>query len=203
MVPEGSVSAQAAGLMERLRYFGKRLATLRSRITKTEEEADVLVADFSQLLSELEGRPLPRPPGGKWRATRVRMPDPLKILADAGVAGIEWKHDGVAGALVRFDGGAWVYLKQSQADLLGILAEVSPGDLDGLIGWKSFEDVRKSLGRIQGAPVTSGALRQAVHMLRQALFVQGANPYLVQMARRKGYRFALRWKTPQSISTEG
>jgi len=203
VVPVGMVSVQATGLMERLREFGKRLSALSGRIGKIEEQAYVLEADFLQLLSELEGRPLPELPGGKRRAPRVRIPDPLEFRADKGVAGIEWKHDGVTGAQVRFDGGDWIYLKSSQADLLAILAEVSPGDGDGLIGWKGFENVRKLLGRLQGTTVRPGALRQAIHMLRQALFAQGENPHLVQMARRKGYRFALRWKPPDSFAAGG
>lgn len=180
-------------LLPQLRALVARHRRLVERLSRAEELADALALDLEEIERALAGT-------GSQAVAAVGCPSPglgdrgaLARTAEAGVAAlsVEWSSDGAAE--VRLDGGKAFRLPAGLAELLEVLALDSGRGADGLVGWKSLDEVAILVGKRRGRPVRRHAVTQLVYRLRRELFARGAvNPYLVQSSRRRGVRFALR-----------
>jgi hypothetical protein len=96
---------------------------------------------------------------------------------------------------VRIDAGKSFALPPMLADLLAVLSLTGAASDDGLVGWKTIDEVAILLGKRSSRRFSRHAVTQSIYRLRKELFNRGgANPYLIQTNRRRGVRFALRQK---------
>jgi hypothetical protein len=178
-----------------VRDLARRYRALVARISGAELLADSLafeIARLEELIAQGAGAPAA---GGAAAAQREgrRAKDELRQLAESGVSTVEIKSRADGLADVRVDGGKEFQLPPALADLLRVLAlDCGPTD-DGLVGWKTPDEVAILLGKVAGRRSSRHGVAQNVYRLRRELFERGgANPFLVQSNRRRGLRFALR-----------
>lgn len=181
-------------LLEQVHELVRRQRRLLERLSRAEELADALAFDLEEVERALAGAQ-PEP----LAASRSRAAGPpndrlsLRRTAEAGVGSLEvgWASDGAAD--VSLDGGKAFRLPSGLGELLEVLALDSGRSDDGLVGWKTLDELAILLGKRRGQPVRRHAVTQLVYRLRHELFARGAvNPYLVQSSRARGARFALR-----------
>jgi hypothetical protein len=190
---DGSVDLANDRLLPQVRALVARHRRLVERLSRAEELADALALDLEEIERALAGAgSAGRAPAG---AVSPGLGDrgALRRTAEAGVSSlaVAWCADGAAE--VRLDGGKAFRLPAGLAELLEILALDSGRRADGLVGWKTLDEVAILVGKRRGQPVRRHAVTQLVYRLRRELFARGAvNPYLVQSSRRHGVRFALR-----------
>ena len=189
---------QHSELLEQIRDLARRHRTLLSKLSSAELLADTIALDLSRLAKYLETGAFAsacedeKPAGHKERGHRREQ---LRLLADSGTTTLEItpRSDGFSD--VRIDAGKSFSLPPLLADLLSILSlSGSPND-DGLVGWKTIDEVAILLGKRTNRRFSRHAVTQSVYRLRKELFNRGGvNPYLVQTNRRRGVRFALKQK---------
>jgi len=174
----------------------------QARRVSVEEEwfdwAGFLLTEYERAL--IAGLPGGSPPELPLRRsyTKAKTKDE-EILSREAERGVEalvltWRGDGSAD--IRIEGGESMNLKPSLAELLEVISAADPSTHkkeDGLVGWKSYDDVASCLSRKKGAScVGRRALTQRIWKLREALSEAGINPFFVMTSRSKGVRFALR-----------
>jgi hypothetical protein len=186
-----------------IRRLARRQESLRRRISKLEEDADSLALDLANLADDLEGQPVATVSDSR-RGDRRSGHDAraaLQHTAEAGVGSVRMlpRSDGSADVLV--DGGKQFTLPPTLADLLAILTTSRGWEpRDGLVGWKTLDDIARLLEKKSGRTFTLHAVTQQVYRLRREIFERGGvNPWLVQTNRRLGVRFALRLSPAQGL----
>jgi hypothetical protein len=189
-------SKQSTDLLEQIRELARRHRTLLSRLSNAELLADTIALDLSRLerwletgeLAPLNEEDVParQKECGQRRAH-------LRLLADSGATTLEIKPrtDGLSD--VRIDAGKRFSLPPLLADLLSVLSLNGAASDDGLVGWKTIDEVAILLGKRESRRFSKHAVTQSIYRLRKELFNRGGvNPYLVQTNRRRGLRFALK-----------
>jgi hypothetical protein len=181
-----------------IRRLARRQESLRRRLSKLEEDADSLALDLTSLAEEVDGgivawaadRPQPLAPAASGAEARAA----LRRTAETGVVSVRLAPRSDGSADVAVDEGASFLLPPTLADLLSILASTrntDPGD--GLVGWKTIDEIARLLEKKSGRSFSVHAVTQQIYRLRRELFERGGiNPWLVQTNRRLGARFALR-----------
>lgn len=199
-------SKQAPELLARMRELARRYRSLVSRISSAELLADSIALDLARIEQCLETGALAQPCGNKnssgQQAGRDRR-EQLCLLAETGVAKLEIKprSDGLCD--VRLDAGKQFKLPPALADLLAILSLEGGASGDGLVGWKTLDEVAILLGKRSGKRLSRHTVTQSIYRLRRELFNRGgANPYLVQTNRRRGVRFALKQRVVPVIESD-
>jgi hypothetical protein len=191
-------SKQSSDLLEQIRDLARRHRSLLSRLSNAELLADHIALDLSRLEKCLEtGDALPvhdcekrtrQHDGGQRR-------EHLRLLADSGATTLEIKPRSDGFSDVRIDAGKSFALPPMLADLLSVLSLTGATADDGLVGWKTIDEVAILLGKRSSRRFSRHAVTQSIYRLRKELFNRGgANPYLIQTNRRRGVRFALRQK---------
>jgi hypothetical protein len=104
---------------------------------------------------------------------------------------IDW-GDGAPGRVhARINGGRPFTLQRKLGMLLSVIAS-GAGTRDGLVGWRSYEEVAAELAKRTGRPVSRRNVTAMIHKLRQALRAARQNWLLVRTDHSGNVRFALR-----------
>jgi hypothetical protein len=189
--------SDVAAMIEALQ---RRLIKAGRKASWVEEELDALEGELGRVRDALAGvDSLPgRPTLGKPTHEDGRL---LQQMAQAGVASLEITRGADDSAGVRVGGSKWFRLSPMVADLLSLISSQPPAD-DGLAGWCPLPDVVRALSKTAGRPVSKRSVIQLLWRLRRRLRKSGENPFLIQVSRRHGVRFALRREdtTPSSGS---
>jgi hypothetical protein len=189
---------QRPELLAQIRDLARRYRSLVSKISSAELLADRLSLELAQIEKALEtGSPVQLCADEKssGREDNGRVKEQLRRLADSGAALLEIKarSDGLCD--VRIDAGKQFKLPPVLADLLAILSLDGGRSDDGLVRWKTLDEVAILLGKRWDKRFSRHTVTQSVYRLRRELFKRGGtNPYLVQTNRRRGARFALKRK---------
>jgi hypothetical protein len=192
-------SQQPSDLLEQIRDLARRHRCLLSRLSNAELLADSIALDLSRLekcLEAGEGASFEveseKHVGQKYVGQRRAQ---LRLLADSGATVLEIKPRSDGSSEVRIDAGRIFTLPPALGDLLSVLSLAGAASDDGLVGWKTIDEVAVLLGKKSGRRFSRHAVTQGIYRLRKELFNRGgANPYLIQTNRRRGVRFALRQK---------
>jgi hypothetical protein len=191
-------SKQSSDLLEQIRDLARRHRSLLSRLSNAELLADNIALDLSRLEKCLEtGELSPVPECEKPARQHEGGPrrEHLRLLADSGATTLEIKPRSDGSSDVRIDAGKRFALPPMLADLLSVLSLTGATADDGLIAWKTIDEVAILLGKRSSRRFSRHAVTQSIYRLRKELFNRGgANPYLIQTNRRRGVRFALRQK---------
>ena len=189
-------SKQPTDLLERIRELARRHRALLSRLSNAELLADTIALDLSRLEKCLETGELAPPPGEEMPARQKECGQRrahLRLLADSGATTLEIKPRADGLSEVRIDAGKSFSLPPLLADLLAVLSVNGAASDDGLVGWKTIDEVAILLGKRSSRRLSRHAVTQSIYRLRKELFSRGeVNPYLVQTNRRRGLRFALK-----------
>lgn len=187
---------QAPNLLGRIRDLARRHRSLVSRISSAELLADGIALELSRIEECLEVGALTSPRNYARRSPREDAPRPserLRRVAEAGASGLDIKSRADGPCEVRIDGGKQFLLPPLLADLLSVLSTEGDFGGDGLVGWKTLDEVAILLAKKSGRKFTRHTVTQNIYRLRKELFGRGGvNPFLVQTNRRRGVRFALR-----------
>ena len=173
----------------------------QARRVSVEEEwfdrAGFLLTEYEEALTAglSGGLPPELPLSRSHTKARTKDEEILKREAERGVEALilTWRGDGSAD--IRIEGGESINLEPSLAELLEAISADDPSTYteDGLVGWKSRDDVASCLNRKKGASgVGRHALTQRIWKLREALGEAGINRFFVMTSRSKGVRFAFR-----------
>jgi len=192
----GAASRAGDEVLVRIRRLARRQRNLLDRLSRAEELADSLTLE----VAELEAALLRVSGGGLMEASPQRAPQRspeaarlLRGAANTGVERVELAPLTDGSVAVRIDRGKKFTLPPALGELLAVLAMDSGITSDGLIGWKTPEEVAVFLSGETGSVMSRHAVSQNVYRLRKALFERGGvNPYLIQTSRRHGLRLALR-----------
>jgi hypothetical protein len=190
------VSTEKGRVLRDLRKLLSRQRSLARRISRDEELADSIVQDLVELEGAIAGERFANAGDGAKevrREARARAARTLRAAAGAGVTSLKVskRADGSAG--VRIDGGPEFELPKALADLLWVLAQDSGRSEDGLVGFKTLDEVGILLAKKQGRHSSRHAITQSIYRLRAFLGDRGGvNPFLVQTDRELGVRFALK-----------
>lgn len=197
---------QRPELLAQIRDLARRYRTLVSKISSAELLADRLSLELARIEKALEtGSPVQLCVDEKTagRKDREQLKEQLQRLADSGAALLEIKSRADGLCDVRIDAGKQFKLPPVLADLLAILSLDGGGSDDGLVRWKTLDEVAILLGKRWGKRFSRHTVTQSVYRLRRELFTRGgANPYLVQTNRRRGARFALKQKIVPVIESD-
>ena len=182
-------------LAERVRYLGRRLKVLADKIGRTEELATTIEYELERLEQAIEAGSLPMPDAGAPPRRTLPVRVALRQTAEQGALLFELKRLSDGSAAVRVDAGKAFQLPPALADLLSVLAAEGGPSEDGLVGWKTLEEVRIVMTKKTGKPTSKHAVTQQVYRLRREILHRGGvNPFLIQSHRRHGLRFARRTK---------
>ncbi len=131
-------------------------------------------------------------------ASFERSPQPKRSPAlPVNSVEIDFKFDGSGCVTVDGDAEATFRLPPDLAVLLAVLVEDDGKSDDALVPWKSYRDIGRRFLEKRGKRINSKhVLQNAVYRLRERLKEQKLNPLLVQYNPRRGYRFAVRKRTP-------
>lgn len=197
---------QTPEVLIRLRELARRYRSLVSRISSAELLADSIALDLARIEKCLETGALVEPCGDEQtfgRKDKGQLREQLRLLAETGAATLEIKPrtDGLCD--VRIDAGKQFKLPPSLSDLLSILSLDGGASDDGLIGWKTLDEVAILLGKRSGRRFNRHTVTQSIYRLRKELFNRGGvNPFLVQTNRQRGVRFALKHRIIPEIESE-
>lgn len=187
---------QRPELLARIRDIARRYRSLVSKISSVELLADRLSLELALIEKALEtGAPVEPcvDVESSGRKESGQMKEQLRLLADSGAVLLEIKSRSDGLCDVRIDAGRQFKLPPVLADLLAILSLDGGTSDDGLVRWKTLDEVAILLGKRWGKRFSRHTVTQSVHRLRRELFARGGvNPYLVQTNRRRGARFALK-----------
>ena len=198
-------SAKQVHVVRLLNDLVRRHGALLSRISRAEELADVIACDLEQLQSHFAVDALISDGDGSSPAGRcnLRALETLRQIAEAGTSSLELNHRADGSAEVRIAAGKQFTLPPTLAHLLSILSDDSGRSDEGLVGWKTLDEVAILLQKREGRPFTRHGVTQQVYRLRKELFQRGGvNPFLVQTNRRLGVRFAVRRKQTPVIEID-
>jgi hypothetical protein len=204
LVFEGTGMAESWQSVARIRAMQTRLADMLGQALDLLDKSQWLAFNienelmkFQKAFGGAESAPIPDN-GRPFRRTRKndRRRDTdrrLAELAEKGVVDLKIQKQPNGSAIVQIDGGKEFRLSPVLADLLLILSDDAWPTKDDLVGWKSWDEVAKRLGRKAGRPpMGRHTVSQNVLRLRKALELSGENPRWVQSNRALGARFALR-----------
>ena len=124
-----------------LMEMDRKMSSFADRLSKMEEQADAMRQDIQAAIQ--------RRAGAAGRTPFAPVKRPLSWAGSPGggaAATFEWGGSGPEGRYFRVNGGPWLTVKNSLADLLEVLTEPRPPAADGLLGWRSSEEVREALG---------------------------------------------------------
>lgn len=192
LLPSAADGGADGDLARELRELVRRQRLLLERLSRAEELADGLAQDLAQLESAVAGggKKAAAPAAGRADGDTRRL---LRRSAEAGVCKLEIRARADGSAEVRVEGGPAFALAPVLGDLLAVLSLDGGQASDGLVGWKTLDEVAILLGKKTGRPVRRHTATQHIYRLRRELFARGGvNPFLVQTHRRLGARFALR-----------
>ena len=199
-------NTRTSELVSFVRDLARRHRRLVSRISKDELLADAIAGDIRLLEDLLAGGAAER--DGKMvrfprRSKNLGGSERLKREAELGARSLDIKvrSDGQADICIDQDGS--FTLPPVLADLLYVLSIDSGQSSDGLIGWKTLDEVAILLKKKEGKKFTRHSVTQNISRLRKALERGGVNQFLVQTNRRRGARFALRREGAPELETSG
>ena len=191
---------QSAGLepkfLERLHALQGKLKKLADMVSKAEELAANIECELAALVTEAEhespamhsgdmrsSRSVPRTCGRNPRVRRLHggVAQSLRIAS---------RPDGTA--VVQVDRGAKMVLAATLARLLIILSTDNDRSDDGVVGWKTFEEVAILMEKKTGRRHSRGAVNQLIYRLRKEFMENGASMDPIQTSRKLGMRFALK-----------
>lgn len=191
-------SKQPTDLLEEIRDLARRHRNLLSKISNAELLADNIALGLSRIEKCLETgelAPLLENEKPALQKERGQRREHLRLLADSGATTLEIKPRSDGLSEVRIDAGKRFSLPPLLADLLSVLSISGAPSDDGLVGWKTIDEVAILLAKRSSRRFSRHAVTQSIYRLRKELFSRGgANPYLVQTNRRRGVRFALKQK---------
>ena len=197
---------QPPNLLGRVRELARRHRTLVSRISSAELLADSIALELGRIAECLEaGADAPAGVYGKSSSEKGAAPadESLRRVAEAGAGRLEIKPRAGGPCEVRVDGGKQFLLPPLLADLLSVLSSEGAFGGDGLVGWKTLDEVSILLAKKTGRRLGRHTVTQNIYRLRRELFGRGGvNPFLVQTNRRRGARFALRHRTAPVIESD-
>jgi hypothetical protein len=189
---------QDTELVELIHDLARRFRMLKDRIARADLLLDAIDQDLATLIESIEAAARAHPDIDyivESRRSRGRARQSLMQTSKSGVSllVIIPRPDGLSD--VQIDSGKEFTLPPLLADVLTILAMDSDCIDDGLVGWKTLDEVAILLEKKAGRRFNKHSVTQTVYRLRKELFSRGGiNPYLVQSNRRQGVRFALRRK---------
>lgn len=183
-------------LLAEIARIARQQRLLVKRINREELLADGIARDLLELERMVrEGGSIEL--GGARRRHRSEARRTLRVAARAGVTAVKFVKQIGGSVLVRVDGGREFELPPALGALLSALAKDTGPSGDGLVAWKSMDEIEFLLVKKLGRKPSRHAIAQNVYRLREALFDRGGvNPHLVQTNRRLGLRFALRRPDP-------
>lgn len=194
--------AQPVDVVVQLRGLATRLIRLQAEASNLEERSDGILGDLQLLLEQLAEGALPPVVWRRRRGRRSREEEVLQLMAENGVGSLVIRHRWDSAEL-QIDSGQPVRLTPALADLMDVLIE-DRGGSGLLIDWKLLDEIAAALEKKTGRAVTRRTLRQLFWSLRKRLRESGENPFLVQVWRGKGARFALRRPvTPNAAPPRG
>jgi hypothetical protein len=132
--------------------------------------------------------PKPRKPAGE------RYNDPfLKADAEAGIGSLTIFWDNARTARVKIDSRPIFTLPLTLARMLWIIAFFGKPGQDGLSAFVLKRAILVELRRITGRPYKLGrhSIDRILYRLQNALYLNGVNPRLVEMCRKRGVRLRL------------
>lgn len=199
-------SKQAAELLNLMRDLARRHRSLVSRLCSAELLADGIAFDIARIEKCLEAGALAHScvdDKASRQKEKGQIKEQLRLLADSGAATLEIKPRSDGLCEVRIDAGKRFNLPPVLSDLLSVLALNGGASEDGLIGWKTLDEVAILLGKRSGKRFSKHTVTQSIYRLRRELFKRGgANPFLVQTNRRRGVRFALKQRIVPVIESD-
>jgi hypothetical protein len=173
----------------RLAALAADLLKLQRTVSTVEERLDSILLDLEKLLGSLAGASPMLAARAARRADRS-SDELLRAAAQKGANAVRLRRLG-AGAELRIDEGRRVPITLAMADLVETLLTDRPGG-DRLVGWKPFADIEAALAKRAGRAVSRAAVKNLIYRLRERLRRAGENPFLVQVWKGRGARFALR-----------
>lgn len=176
------IAARLAALAADLLKLQRTVSTVEERLDGILLELEALVGDVAGI-SGATGTRAARRMGAAGAGV-------LRGAADKGVETVQVRRAGDAAEL-HIDEGRGIPLTPAMADLVAALLEDRPGS-DRLVGWKSFAEIEAALSKRASRPTSRVAVKNLIYRLRERLRQSGENPFLVQVWKGKGARFALR-----------
>jgi hypothetical protein len=193
-------------LLVQIRDLARRYRSLVAKLSSAELLADQLSLELTRIEKCLEKGVVAETCVVEkicGRESKVEMKEQLLRLAETGAATLEIKARADGMCDVRIDAGKPFKLPPMLADLLAILSLDGGASADGLVGWKTLDEVAILLAKRSGKRFSRHTVTQSVYRLRRELFNRGgANPYLVQTNRRRGARFALKQRVVPVIESD-
>ena len=198
---------QPPDLLGRIRDLARRHRTLVSRISSAELLADSIALELRRIEECLEACASPAPARDYEKSSSekeaAQAGEQLRRVAETGAGRLEIKPRADGPCEVRVDGGKQFLLPPLLADLLSGLSIEGAFAGDGLVGWKTLDEVAILLAKKTGRKFGRHTVTQNIYRLRKEMFGRGGvNPYLVQTNRRRGARFALRHRTAPVIESD-
>ncbi len=189
---------------ERIRRLVRQLRILHERLNRIEEYAYTILALLEELVQEVDTNHVTAPAAASGRPGRmIHDRAALRRMAESGVASVKIERHVDGSASVRIDRSDPFELSPVLADLLEILSHDFGRITDGMVGWKSREEVRLLLSKQANREITEHALTNSIYRLRSELESRGGvNPFLLQTTRRDGIRFAV-LRPGQSTESKG
>jgi hypothetical protein len=180
---------------ERLAKLIAAVKSLQRRLSTIDEELDDVVAELMDVVELLGGTALRSVP----RRVPSREAQILKEQAESGIDSVDLSRRSNWTELC-INRGRPIRLTHRLGDLVQILIAERAGT-DALVGWKPFDEVGAALGGSGRLPLRRQAIIQLVYRLRARLRESNENPFLVQLRKGTGIRFALR--RHESVAREG
>jgi hypothetical protein len=190
LMPKPGADAVQA-LRRWLLAFKGELERLAATLSEARDLADGMAFDVEQVLDRLPGTGDQLPP---FRPSPPRAPRAEdSILRRQVVLDIEFDRRADGSADVRLDAHTPFHLPRKLATLLAIIAEptVYPAD-DGLVGWRSYDDVAAVLTKRTGRVQTAATLIKHISKLKNLLRKAGENAHLIETDHQGSVRFRRR-----------
>jgi hypothetical protein len=190
LMPQPGADAVQA-LRRWLLAFKGELGRLAVVFDELRDRVDGMGFDVEQVLDRLPDAGDQLPPFRPYPLRAPRAAD--SILRRQAVLDIEFDRHPDGSADVSLDGHKPVHLPRKLATLLAIIAEPTmyPAD-DGLVGWRSYDDVAAVLTKRTGRVQTAATLIKHISKLKNVLRKAGENVHLVETDHQGGVRFRRR-----------
>ena len=186
----------AMELVKEARKIAWKLYRIEEEMTRLTDHLQLRVESGNEVGTPALDRRKPSQVGGAMKVSAQI----LESLAQKGIEKIRIGRRGDGSATVEIEQYPEVRLPSMLADLLEILCTDPGSSGDGLVGYKSPEEMALRLGKRADRPLKKHAVIQNVFRLRRILEQNGGNRYLVQSNNRRGYRFALKKKATLVIN---
>lgn len=189
LMPQADADAVQA-LRRWLLAFKGELGRLAVDLDKLRDRVDALGYDIEQVLDRLPDSGAQLPP---FRQPQ-RVPRPEQsVLRRQAVLGIDFDRHPNGSADISLDGHTPFHLPRKLATLLAIIAEPTPCPADdGLVGWRSYDDVAAVLTKRTGRLQTAKSLTKHISKLKDMLRKAGENGHLIETDHQGNVRFRRR-----------